>query len=371
MNRRSENPYESFKHKNTGRLKTPNASADLFVHKKRRPPVMRVLLLALCVLFLAGGAYNFVLNRRVHVQTLSVSIPGLPGALEGYTLLHLSDLYGALLGDEQEKIREALSGRSFQAVCITGDMAAPSGDIQPFLQLLDALDAAKPIFFIAGEQDPDIVMNDASQGESVLSHYVTSAQQHGAMFLDAPLYLESVGEKIWFTPESALTLDVDATEAALTRRLAQEKEKNESGADAYILRQSLEYQLNRTRRIRQAREQMQDDELCVVLTHVPLRHEFIAGTAEASAVNKLISRMDLVLAGHYNGGQACLPLLGPIYLPNLGFFPGTQQVSGLFTIGEMLEHVSPGLGVNPQQLIPMRLFNPPTVTLLRLTGKIE
>ena len=81
--------------------------------------------------------------------------------------------------------------------------------------------------------------------------------------------------------------------------------------------------------------------------------------------------MDLVLAGHYNGGQICLPLIGPVYVPNLGFFPGAQQVRGLMRVGEVLQHVSPGLGVNPSQLFPLRLFNPPTVTFIKLTAQIE
>lgn len=370
MNRRSENPYESFKQKNTGKLRVSH-SADLFSHKKRRFPFIRVFVLALLVLAAIGGGCSALLNLTVQVETVTVTIPKLPSAFEGYTILHISDLYGAQLGAGQQKLVDALSGRSFSAVCITGDMAAPDGDTQAFLDLIDALDTKKPIYFIAGEQDPTILMTDASQGDSVLSHYVTSAQQHGATYLDAPISLESGGQTIWFTPESALTLDVNATISTLSDRLLQEKADASTGADAYIRRQALEYQLDRAERIRDARERMREDDLCIVLTHAPLTDTFVSGTAEQGVVNKLVSRMDLVLAGHYNGGQACLPLAGPIYVPNLGFFPAANRVRGLVHVGEITQHISPGLGINPSQLIPLRLFNPPTVTLIRLSAQGE
>lgn len=370
MNRRSSNPYEAFKQNSTGKLRV-SRSSDLFSRKKRAFPFGRVFVLTLLVLIAAGCGINALINRTVHVQSVTVSIPRLPSAFEGYTLLHLSDLYGAQLGEEQARLVQALSGRSFSAVCITGDMCAPNGDTQPFLDLIDALDTTRPVFFIAGEQDPTVLMTDASQGDSVLSDYVIGAQQHGATYLDAPVSLESGGQTVWFTPESALTLDVDATVSTLSNRLAQEKADANTGADAYVRRQALEYQLDRAMRIRDARAAMQDDDLCIVLTHIPLTGAFVSGTSQQGIVNRMVARMDLVLAGHYNGGQACLPLIGPIYVPNVGFFPGVQQVCGLMHVGEILQYVSPGLGVNPNQLIPLRLFNPPTVTLIKLTAGIE
>lgn len=370
MNRRSENPYEAFKQKNTGKLRV-SRPADLFTRKRRRFPVVRVLVLTLLVLIAAGGIYNALDNRRVHVDTVTVSIPRLPDVFEGYTILHLSDLYGAQLDANQARLARALSGRSFNAVCITGDMTAPTGDTQAFFSLIDALHTTRPIFFIAGEQDPPILADDASQGNSVLSDYITGAQQHGATYLDAPVPVESGGQRIWFTSESALTLDAQAAISTLTAQLEQERTDASADTDARLRRQALEYQLDRAQRIRDAHAQMLDDDLCIVLTHAPLTGALVADLSQHNIVNPLTSRMDLVLAGHYNGGQICLPLIGPVYVPNLGFFPGAQQVRGLMRVGEVLQHVSPGLGVNPSQLLPLRLFNPPTVTLIKLTAQIE
>ena len=155
---------------------------------------------------------------------------------------------------------------------------------------------------------------------------------------------------------------MEATIETLKQRLA---------ADEPLNRASLEYQLDRAQRIRDAREAMTEDDICIVLTHAPLGQDFISGTSQLGVVNPLISRIDLVLAGHLNGGQAVLPFVGPIYLPGRGAFPGTQNVSGLSRVGEFLQHISPGLGVNPRHVIPMRLFNPPTITLIKLTNKIS
>lgn len=357
MNRRGENPYESFKQKNTGKLRV-SRSTELFSRRKRRIPILRILCAVVLIVTVLAGGYNAVVNRSVHVETAAVMIPGLPSALEGYTILHISDLYGAYLGEGHEKLTRALSGKTYSAVCITGDMAAPDGDTQAFLDLIEELQTKKPIFFVPGEQDPAALTEDGG-----LADYIAAAHARGAVYMDAPVYLESLGQKIWFTPESALTLDVDATVRTLSDRLSAQPDAE--GA------QVIAYQLDRAQRIRDTREQMLEEDVCVVLTHAPLDEAFISGTSEIGVVNQLISRMDLILAGHHNGGQFNLPFVGPVYLPGRGFFPGGQGVSGLSRTGEMLQHISPGLGVNPRHILPLRLFNPPTVTLVKLTGKMS
>jgi len=58
---------------------------------------------------------------------------------------------------------------------------------------------------------------------------------------------------------------------------------------------------------------------------------------------------DIVLAGHTHGGQICLPLIGPLWVPSKY---GTKYASGLFYENGIYMYVSRGLG----EVIPMR-FN--------------
>ena len=72
--------------------------------------------------------------------------------------------------------------------------------------------------------------------------------------------------------------------------------------------------------------------------------------------------IDLQLSGHSHGGQIRIPLLPPLYLPELAkkYFWGTYRV------GALTLHTSAGLGTIG---VPMRLNCPPEITMLTLRRK--
>lgn len=72
--------------------------------------------------------------------------------------------------------------------------------------------------------------------------------------------------------------------------------------------------------------------------------------------------VDLVLSGHYHGGQVRLPLIGGLYAPYVGFFP--EYTQGLFEGTAAKCVLSTGLGSSPG--IP-RIGNPPQIVTVTLT----
>ena len=86
----------------------------------------------------------------------------------------------------------------------------------------------------------------------------------------------------------------------------------------------------------------------IVLWHEPDRAE---ESAHAGA--------SLQLSGHTHGGQVCLPLIGPLYLPSLG----KKFASGLYSVGKMPLYVTRGVGVLPPFV---RFCCPPEVTIITL-----
>ncbi|GGA97999.1 metallophosphoesterase [Macrococcus hajekii] len=69
--------------------------------------------------------------------------------------------------------------------------------------------------------------------------------------------------------------------------------------------------------------------------------------------------IDLQLSGHSHGGQIRIPLFGAPVKPALG----RKYVKGLYNVGDMKLHVSPGLGTTH---LPVRLFCPPEITVLEI-----
>lgn len=50
--------------------------------------------------------------------------------------------------------------------------------------------------------------------------------------------------------------------------------------------------------------------------------------------------------GHTRGGQFKLPIIGPLYAPIYGLFPGKTNVTGIHTIENHTQYVNGGLGVS-------------------------
>jgi hypothetical protein len=94
------------------------------------------------------------------------------------------------------------------------------------------------------------------------------------------------------------------------------------------------------------------DEPIVLLAHAPDYADDLLKLPSGKAVS-------LMLAGHTHGGQICLPLIGPLDLPDMG----RKYVEGWFRLQNLQLYVNRGLGTVG---IPFRLDCPPEITLLTL-----
>ena len=72
--------------------------------------------------------------------------------------------------------------------------------------------------------------------------------------------------------------------------------------------------------------------------------------------------VSLVLSGHTHGGQICLPLIGPLALPQLG----KKYVEGWFRFGGLQLHVNRGIGTVG---VPFRFNCPPEISFITLRAK--
>lgn len=370
MNRRpnqSRTDYESFSPWQTARFRADDPGENFFEAHKKKTPALRIVKW-MFILLAAVLLVNFGVNHLVFVRKVSVPVKGLSEALDGFTILHISDLKGAKFGPKQEIIRFAIGSAEFDAAVLTGDMVSPAGNAQPLYALIDALHELQPgapIYFIPGDSDPEPASMDYAASGSPFAPWVLGAQQRGAILLSSPAAITEDEHTVWITSTNHLTLDV----ATMQGQYEQQYLRALDGGDENEI-DLAKYHLKSLDGIREARETIREEDALITLSHIPPMDSELLAAPEGS----LLGQIDLMLCGHYLGGLMRLPSLGPIYvpsqsLPRYGLLPGSDGYGGMRRLGRVYQYVSTGLGPADSHYPPFffRLFNPPSVTLLSLT----
>lgn len=333
----------------------------------------KIFFLAFVILAILILMVNLVVNSQVRLDRLTVRVDHLPGDLESYSILVLSDLQGEELGDRQSWIRSALSNLKYSCVVMTGDMVGKDGNVQPLLDLIDLLNPEKPKYLIPGETDPLMINVTAHDSLSVFSSWAEAVRKTGVILLDRPMYETRGKGTIWFIPEDIYTLNLDGMEEVYK----QEIESINSDAtgitpDEASAVRAAEYQLDRIEEIRQAKKLISPDDIQVVVSHSPLSGDYIRETVSWSEKGDFFSLRyaDIIIAGHHMGGQWKMPWGQPIFDRDLGWFPAKNRIEGLDYVEAIVQYISPGLGsLRENRFVPGRVFNAPVVTLITLTSK--
>jgi len=354
-------------------------SNDIFAPQKEHRGLVWVILLVTLVAAVASAALfmNKAANQRVSLENEKVSIMGLDKAYEGFTVLHLSDLHASSVRSDPALWREVLFGKSFHAIVLSGDMVGATGNDEPLLSLIHALRQVKqdiPIYFISGDEDPTPVITTPQGTADALAEWVLAAQRSGAIYLDAPVS-QTVGKKtVWFVPQYLYDMNPDDMIASLTAQIAEmEAAGQQYEAESGAVYRALRYRLDAMQRTKDAIAQMKDSDVQIAVNHSPLEASYIRTSLEWADQSQVFNfrQIDLLLCGDLCGGQWRLPGVGPVYLPERGFFPGDDGVTGLQRINSINQYVSPGLGAGRVNPLPGRLMNAPVATLIKLTGNIQ
>lgn len=348
-----------------------------FIFAEEKPHRVRAFLLgALVVLLLAGLGlfiYNFGLNHQVVLERRSVTVPNLPGDLENWSILHISDLHGKYIGQGHASISRAISGRSYSCVVFSGDMLGKSGDVQPLLDLVALLPENTPKLFIPGDSDPPLIATAAHASVSPYADWAVALQNAGVTILDQPVSFTRNRSTIWFIPENLYSLDLNSTEAASRSQLdLLNASMSPLTADQAAEARAAEYYIHLARQLQEIKQTISANDIQIAVTHTPLTNEYVTAMMSSSGAGEVFSlrRAALVLAGHYAAGQWRLPGLGALWVPGLGFFPEDSLIMGLDYISGLPQYISPGLSASDFYPQPGRLFNEPTITLIYLTANI-
>ena len=263
------------------------------------------VLMASPIAVLAGG---FVERTHFHVREIVVPVPGLPAALDGLRILHLSDIHlSAFLSERQlARVIDASNGLRANLAVVTGDLISGIGDpLDACIRQLARLKTDAGTFGCMGNHER------YAGGEAYVRE---AAARFGIRFLRGEAYALRFG---------GATLNL-------------------AGVDYQSKAQQASY-------LRGAGRLVVPGALNVLLSHNP-------------DVFPVAARQgyDLLLAGHTHGGQVTVEILEQTLNPARFFTP---YVHGLYRLGRAAAYVTRGIGTIG---IPARIGALPEITVARL-----
>ena len=333
----------------------------------------RLGILLLAILLLAGAA-NFVISRQVQVETGRITVQTLPDAIENWSILVVSDLHGQHLGTRMAAVRSALGNRAYSCAVFLGDMTGPGGDTSAMEELLELIPGDVPKLLVPGDEDPPLLASAAHGSLSVWNDWAERLQSLGVTLVDEPTPVTRGKSTLWFVPEYIYSLNLDNMESAY-----QAQRDSLSGEDVILTPDQAaqlrlaEWQLEKIARIRDVKKNFSTDNVLITLSHTPVSADYLGTMMEWTAKDNGFSlrHTDLILSGHYCAGQWRLPGLGPIHVPEKGWFPGDAGITDLQYLAGIPQYISPGLGSSGfYGWRKGRLFNSPVVSVIYLTARM-
>ena len=112
----------------------------------------RALRRALLLVLMAAA---LTADSRWHLQTslYELSFPSLPPALDGYRIVQLSDLHGAVFGRGNESLAQAVIAQQPDLIALTGDFTDDASQLEATESLLRRLHGVCPIAWVSGNHD--------------------------------------------------------------------------------------------------------------------------------------------------------------------------------------------------------------------------
>ena len=359
----------------------PSREYRLFGRKVTFAGFMSIVAGVLLIVILATN------DRSVSVDSSSVIVTGLPDDFEGYRILLISDLGGRDFGQEQSTLMRVIDNLKYNAVVLAGDMIGSSGNPQGFYHLIEQLGTKKPVYFIAGDNDPSPLLDRARDNSAqtltlnqmVLNDWVLGAIDRGAIYLDSPQSIKKGASTLWLLPDTFLNLNLTDTLNTLKEEVEQESESLLLGIeDSYDSLPFTNYRYNIVSKAADIVTTVNAQDLILMLSHEVPSDSQIRDAQRSLTAKEMKSYFlspDLVLGGHYCGGEWKIPGIGAIYInaplaARYGWFPNQRYVEGERTVGSSIVYVTPGLSDNGNTVFPFRLMNAPKVSLITLTGEL-
>ncbi|MUV36894.1 hypothetical protein JNUCC1_00698 [Lentibacillus sp. JNUCC-1] len=312
------------------------------------------VILIVCAAFII---YVFWDNNRVKLVEEDIVLEQLPSQFDGFTILQLTDLHEKNFGRGQKRLLKAINSIDYDVIVMTGDMmnTPDSTHVEPFYTLLEGIDDKEHAYFVRGNDDPPSYELEPEFGKSP---FIKGVEKRGVTFLESVMSIEKDDAHIHFVN----------FELAIIK--GPEHIGKINGTDQLDYVEDARYKAYQGARWEEFDMNVFSEDVVIALNHYPVvdeRVDYIQGDAKTEWRD-----IDLILAGHYHGGQYRLPFVGALFVPEPWYepnqlFPPQDRVKGLWEYNGTQQYVSAGLGSSDAiQLLKFRLFNPPEINLLKL-----
>lgn len=269
---------------------------------------MKIMMLSILIFIVGIILYNVYDNNRIALVKEEIEIDSLPTSFNNFNILQITDLHGKVFGKNQKNLIDKINSIDYDAIAITGDMIDnDSDDYEPLIKLLEGIKNKDYIFYVPGNHGPK---------------FYDKLGELGCIPLDKPYEIKRGKDKI-------VVFDL---------------------FDNGRFRDDIKAYENYT---------------TIGITHYPWNDDFYKNAREP------LGKYDLVVAGHYHGGQIRIPFYGAFFIPNINgaeFFPKQSDVSGYNVYGEYKQYISKGLGASKlgSTNLKFRFFNTPEINLITL-----
>jgi uncharacterized protein len=273
-------------------------------------------------------AYMLYESQWLRCREEWLPVPGLPVALEGLRVLHLSDVHAGQPGLNIRTLRKALrwaEAHPADLVLLTGDILGGGSGVQESLRLLSRLRAPLGVFAVLGNHEYGLSKNPLAR-RSVVYPW------------------ETAGIELLRDECRAVTLPADLAVGV--------EHGDPTGGDHHLLVCGADYLTGGYGLADRLRDAARDagGGFPLLLTHRPPDPD-----------DRVFDSFPLVFAGHTHGGQIRLPSpRGPILVHKEGlpYVEGVHRVRGSVLV------LTRGVGTS---FLPFRLMTRPETVLYHLT----
>lgn len=287
--------------------------------KKCKFILLFTILLILLILFIGSLWISRYALSITYITTSTTNTTNITSSLR---IVQLTDLHNSTFGEGNTQLVEKVEQQSPDLILLTGDLV-DSGEenVQVAMDLIKNLSKIAPVYCSNGNHEVEYQQN---YGIDLTSYY----QQAGATVLEREYQ----------------DIEIDGQQLRI------------GGIYGYCLP---------TKYIGEARQdetefltEFQDtDRMTILLCHMPVCWMINDGLDEWD--------VDYIFAGHAHGGQVILPVIGGVYAPDMGWFPG--RLEGVFQSKDHNSTLILSRGLGTTEKIP-RFNNKPEIIVADIIG---